>query len=84
MIERNIHRTNLQRLAHFFALITPIAAAFGGYFLATPLWKLFKTTPVSEDFKFILSLVSFTLLSGIIYILTRRYNPIINIAITKK
>ena len=41
IIEKNLHRTNLQRLKDTLCLFFPIAAAFAGCFLAEPVWKFF-------------------------------------------
>lgn len=85
IIEKNIHRTNLKRLAHTLCLLLPIAAAFGGYFLSEPLWAIKKggiETP--ELFKFAVSLTTFAITTLVIFIFTRKADPIIKIRIFSK
>ena len=66
-------------------LLLPIIFAFGGYFLAPCLWTLLNhncTAP--EYFRFICAIVLFLLPTSIIFVETRKLNPIIKITITDK
>lgn len=81
IIEKDFHRTNLKRLIHCLCLIIPIAMAFAGYYIAEPLWDLFSQKKTTELFKFICSIVSFIIPSIIIFIISRKENPIIKIGI---
>lgn len=85
IVEKNFHRSTKQRILHILCLFIPIAAAFSGYYLATPLWSLFsQSTTVPEYFKFISSLVIFAIPTILIFILTRKENPIMRISIFNK
>lgn len=85
IIEKNFHRSNKQRILHILCLFIPIGAAFGGYFIATPLWSLLsQETPVPEYFKFISSIVVFAIPTILIFILTRKENPIMKMGIFTK
>ncbi len=82
IIEKNVHRTNLQRIKDTLCLFFPIAAAFAGCLLADPIWNIFvknKTAP--ELVKFGAALFCFAVASSIIFILTRKINPIMKIGI---
>ena len=82
IIEKNVHRTNLQRIKDTLCLFFPIAAAFAGCLLADPVWNIFvknKTAP--ELLKFGAALFCFAVTSSIIFILTRKINPIMKIGI---
>lgn len=81
-IEKNIHRSNFQRLLHTLCLLIPIASAFLGFYCSEPLWQIIKKTEPPELFKFILSLVFFAIPSILIFILTRKSNSIIKIKIS--
>ena len=41
IIEKNLHRTNSQRIKDTLCLFLPIAAAFTGCLLTDPVWNLF-------------------------------------------
>ena len=67
-------------------LFIPIAAAFGGYFAASPLWKLLNhagenPSTAPEGFKFALSLILFAAATIIIFFKTRNTNPIMKIRV---
>ena len=82
IVEKNLHRTNLQRLKDTLCLFFPIAAAFAACILTDPVWKLFfknKTAP--ELVKFGAALLFFALSSAIVFIITRKINPIMKIGI---
>ena len=82
IIEKNIHRTNLQRLTDTLCLFFPIAAAFAGCFFATPVWKLFfKNETAPELIKFGAALICFAITSSIEFVFTRQINPIMKIGI---
>ena len=82
IIEKNLNRTNIQRIKDTLCLFFPIAAAFAGCFLTDPIWNIFcknKTAP--ELLKFGAALLCFALSSSIVFILTRKINPIMKIGI---
>ncbi len=82
IIEKNIYRTHRQRIKDTLCLFFPIAAAFAGCLLTDPVWNIFvknKTAP--ELLKFGAAVVSFAISSGIVFILTRKINPIMKIGI---
>lgn len=83
IVEKKIHRTNLQRIAHTFCLLLPIFSAFLGYYIAPHVYKLFSTEKSIDFFSFIVSLFLFIFSSAIVFIFTRSTNPIINIKIKK-
>jgi len=81
-IIESFHRTWAKRILHTLCLILPIIAAFAGFFLSGPIAKhIFKLEEASELFKFITSLSAFLISTLIIFITTRRENPIMNIRI---
>lgn len=71
----------IKKLLHFLCLIIPVLCAAGGIFLAVPLWGLFndgaEITP--EWFKFITSAVCFAVPALVIFLLTRKENPVLRI-----
>lgn len=82
IIDKNLHRTNSQRIKDTLCLFLPIAAAFAGCLLTDPVWNLFiknKTAP--ELLKFGAAVICFAIASTIIFILTRKINPIMKIGI---
>ena len=82
IIEKNVHRTNSQRIKDTLCLFFPITAAFAGCLLTDPLWNLFiknKTAP--ELLKFGAAVICFAIASSIVFILTRKINPIMKIGI---
>lgn len=81
IIEKNIHRTNLQRAAHTLCLILPIAAAFAGYFLSPFLWSRLNKNETPELFKFGISLLFFLIPTIVIFATTRKSDSIIKIRI---
>ena len=82
IIEKNLHRTNLQRLKDTLCLFFPIAAAFAGCLLADPVWKFFfKNEKAPELIKFGASLVFFAISGTIVFIITRKINPIMKMGI---
>ena len=82
IIEKNISRTNAQRIKDTLCLLLPIAAAFAGCLLANPLWNHFcKNTDAPELFKFGLAVLLFAFSSSIVFIVTRKINPIMKIGI---
>ena len=74
IVEKNIHRTNSQRIKDTLCLLFPIAAAFGGFFVAD------KITD-KEVLKFLAGAGAFVIVAGIEFILTRKINPIMKIGI---
>ena len=69
-------------LKRITCLLLPVISAFGGYFLSPRIWILLnKNTAVPEIFRFICTVVAFLIPSLIIFIETRKLNPIIKIAI---
>lgn len=80
-VEKNIHRTNLQRLIHTLCLVVPIGSAFGGYYTAPFLWGLLNKNEIPELFKFGISLLFFFIPAFIIFIATRKSDSIIKIRI---
>ena len=83
IVEKNIHRTNLRRLIDTLYLFVPIALAFAGAFLATPLWALItkQEEQVPEIFRFACSALLFILSVIFVFIKTRKINPIMKIGI---
>ena len=82
IIEKNIYRTHRQRIKDTLCLFFPIAAAFAGCLLTDPVWNIFvknKTAP--ELLNFAPAELSFAISSGIVFILTRKINPIMKIGI---
>ena len=82
IVEKNVHRTNAQRIKDTLCLFFPIAAAFAGCLLAKPVWKFFipeKTAP--ELLEFGAALILFLISSGIVFLTTRNINPIMKIGI---
>lgn len=82
IIEKNVHRTNLQRIKDTLCLFFPIAAAFAGCLFTDPVWNMFnknKTAP--ELLKFGAAVILFAVASSIVFILTRKINPIMKIGI---
>lgn len=79
--ERKTHKTKLQIIIHTLCLILPVAAAFAGYFLAPAIWNFFSKEKATELFKFICSIAFFLIPTLIIFILTRKSNPVMNIEI---
>ncbi len=85
IIEKNIHRTNLRRLIDTLYLFVPIALAFAGCFLATPLWQKITCNPdVPELFRFACAIVLFLIAVAFVFIKTRKINPIMKIGIFSK
>ena len=85
IIEKNIHRTNLRRLIDTLYLFVPIALAFAGCFLASPIWHaLKKTDEVPELFRFACAAVLFIIAVLFVFIKTRKINPIMKIGIFSK
>ncbi len=82
IVEKNIHRTNLRRLIDTLYLFVPIALAFAGCFLAAPLWThITKKEAVPEWFRFVCATVLFIIAVTIVFIKTRKINPIMKIGI---
>ncbi len=85
IVEKNVHRTNLQRIKDTLCLFFPILMAFAGCFLADPLWKLAtKKETAPELLKFGAALFLFILTSAIVFVITRKINPIMKIGIFNK
>ena len=82
IIEKNLHRTNLQRLKDTLCLFFPIIAAFAGCLLTNPVWSIFcKNTKAPELLKFGAALLFFAISSFVVFIITRKINPIMKIGI---
>lgn len=84
IIEKDFHRTNLKRLIHTLCLLVPIGMAFAGYFIAPHLWNLFSEKKTTELFKFICSVVAFGIPAIVIFIISRKENPIMKIRISDR
>ena len=72
IVEKNVHRTNAQRIKDTLCLFFPIAAAFAGCLIT-------KTAP--ELVRFGAAAILFIISSGIVFIKTRNINPIMKIGI---
>ena len=83
IVEKNIHRTHLRRLIDTLYLFVPIALAFAGCFLASPLWKAItkKEGQTPELFRFACAALLFTIAVIFVFIKTRKINPIMKIGI---
>ncbi|MBR1638438.1 MAG: hypothetical protein IJ688_03530 [Treponema sp.] len=85
IFEKNFRPNWLQRIARVLYLLFPIAAAFGGYFAAAPLWKLHsEKAPAPEIFRFIISILFLTLAIALVFFKTRNTNPIMKIRVLSK
>ena len=85
IVEKNVHRTNLQRIKDTLCLFFPILMAFAGCFLTDPVWKLFtKKETAPELLKFGAALFLFILSSVIVFVITRKINPIMKIGIFRQ
>lgn len=90
IFEKNFRSTWLQRIGKILCLFIPIGAAFAGYFLSNPLWKLIKKeeveslSPTPELFKFALSILLFAATTLVIFFKTRNTNPIMKIRVLTK
>lgn len=83
IVEKKIHRTNKQRILHTLCLFAPILASFGMYFLSSPIWKIFnKKMATPEIFKFLCTAIVFLISSLIVFLATRKINPIMKIRLT--
>lgn len=83
IIEKKIHRTNRQRILHTLCLFLPILTSFGMYFLSSPLWNFFnKTMAAPEIYKFLCTAIVFLISSLIVFLATRKINPIMKIKLT--
>lgn len=82
--EKPVRRV-LLAFIRILCLLLPIAFAFGGYFFAPCLWTLLNhNSPAPEYFRFICAIVLFLFPTIIIFVETRKLNPIIKITITDK
>lgn len=83
IVEKKIHRTNKQRILHTLCLFLPILASFGMYFLSSPVWKIFnKKMAAPEIYKFLCTAIVFLISSLIVFLATRKINPIMKIRLT--
>ena len=81
-IVEKFHRSWQKRILHTLCLFLPIFSAFLGYFLSEPIGKVFfAEPPVPEIFKFVVSLIFFAILALLIFIFTRKEEPIMIIRI---
>lgn len=72
----------IKKLLHFLCLITPVLCAAGGIFLANPIWGFFNTEEITPEwFKFITSAVCFAVPALVIFLLTRKENPVLRITL---
>ncbi len=84
-IVEKFHRSWQKRLLHTLCLLLPVFSAFLGYFLSEPIGKVFFPEPtVPEIFKFIISLIFFAIPSLLIFIFTRKEEPVMIMRIFKK
>lgn len=82
IVEKNISRTNSQRILDTLCLIIPIAAAFAGCFFTEPVFnKFFPNKTAPELLKFGAAVIMFAITAGIVFIKTRNINPIMKIGI---
>ena len=82
IIEKNIYRTNIRRLIDTLYLCVPIALAFVGCFLASPIWSFFKKEQETPQFfRFICAVTLFSISVIFVFIKTRKINPIMKIGI---
>ncbi len=82
IIEKNIYRTHRQRIKDTLCLFFPIAAAFAGCLLTDPVWDIFvKNETAPELLKFGAAVLFFAVSSCIVFIITRKINPIMKIGI---
>ena len=82
IIEKNIYRTHRQRIKDTLCLFFPIAAAFAGSLLTDPVWDIFvKNETAPELLKFGAAVLFFAVSSCIVFIITRKINPIMKIGI---
>lgn len=83
--EKDYKRNIRQKITHTLCLILPIGGAFLGYFLADPFWKLFsKDSSIPELWKFLCSILLFSIICILVYVKTRNTNPIIKIRVFRK
>ncbi|MCR5284489.1 MAG: hypothetical protein K6D95_02725 [Treponema sp.] len=82
VVKKDFHRSSRQRILHTIYLILPIIMAFLGYYSSTPLWELLKKEKaVPEVFKFFCTAALFLITSIIIFIITRKSNPVMKITL---
>lgn len=81
IVKKDFHRTNLKRLIHTLCLLLPIACAFLGYFLCEPIFSILLQKKTTELMKFLCSVIFFAIPSILIFIFTRKENPIMKIGI---
>ena len=83
--ETNSKHPVLDAIKRLICLILPVIFAFLGYFVSPFIWSLLnKSGNAPEYFKLICSLVLFIFPASVIFVETRKLNPIIKITITNK
>ena len=83
-VVEDFHRTWLKRILHTTCLFLPICAAFAGYFISKPLGNMIFKDVIPEIFKFGVTIFCFAVTTTIIFIATRKENPIMKIMILNK
>lgn len=83
-IEEDYHRSPKQRVLHIICFVLPILFAFIGFFISTPIWKLFTQNAAPELFKFLVSVFMFAVPIIIIFVKTRNTNPTMRIRVSDK
>lgn len=83
VFKKEFHRSNKKRVLHTLCLVGPVVFAFLGWFISTPLWTLLtKKTAAPELFKFACAAVLFIIAGLIVFIATRKANPVMKISLT--
>lgn len=80
-IEKDSKKTLLSRILRTLCLLIPIAGAFAGYFFAPEIWNLFSQKKATELFRFICSIAFFAIPTIVIFIITRKFNPVMKIEV---
>lgn len=80
-IEKDNKKTFLSRILRTLCLLIPIAGAFAGYFFAPAIWNLFSQKKATELLRFICSIAFFAIPTIVIFILTRKFNPVMKIEV---
>lgn len=82
--ETSIFGKIISGIVRLLCLLLPIGFAFAGYFLAPSIWNLFnKETEITECFHFVCAIIFFIVPVVIIFISTRKLNPMIKITLKK-
>lgn len=72
-------------IKRLFCLLFPVGSSFAGYFLSPYIWTLLNHKSEAPGyFSFICIIVFFAITTSIIFLCTRKENPIIKITIKNK